>query len=111
MRADATSAGVERGPVRRVGRDPEGLLEERQRLLMRAERRRPLGCATERDAGLRGQRVGFGRVGCQPLRREVVPGEPARELVRAQVLEVASRGEMADLAVPLARACCRRPPG
>ena len=92
---------VEPRPLGGIGGDLERLLEERDRLLVRAERGRPLGRAPERDARLGGERIRLGRVRGQPLRREVVPGEPARELVGAQVLEVARGGEVADLAVPL----------
>ena len=43
--------------------------------------------------------------------REVVAGEGAGELVGPERLEVAGGGEVTDLAVRAARACCRRPRG
>jgi len=94
-------ARVELGPLGGIGGDLERLREERDRLLVRAEGGRSLGRPPERDAGLGRERIGLGRISGQPLRREVVPGEPARELVRAEVLEVARRREVADLPVPL----------
>ena len=92
---------MEPGPLGGIGGDLERLLEEGDRLLVRAERRRSLGGAAKRDAGLRGERVGLRRIRGQPLRREVVAGQPAGELVRAEALEEARRGEVADLAVLL----------
>ena len=100
IRAEATalvwSAALSAGSIG----DLERLLEERQRLLVRAERGRPLRSCPECDPGLRSQRIGLRLVRGQSLGRKVVTREPAGELVRAQILEVARRREMADLAVP-----------
>ena len=50
---------------------------------------------------MRRERVGLSRIGGQPLRREVVSGQPAGELVGAKMLEVARRRQVANLAVAL----------
>ena len=102
---------VEVGSVGRVRADREGVLEERDRLRVRAEGRRALGGAAQGDPRLRRQRVGLGPVGRVLVGREVVTGQRAGQLVGAQGLEVPRRGEVADLAVALAPACCRRPRG
>ncbi len=94
------------GPVEQVGllgrvrRHRQGLLQERHGLLVRAERGRPLGGAAQGQPGLAGQGVGLGPLGRVGVGGEVVTGEGAGQLVRAQPLEVARGREVAGL--PLA---------
>ena len=52
-------AFVERSPVGGIGRDLERLLEERDRLLVRAERGGTVGGGPQGDTRLRGERVGL----------------------------------------------------
>ena len=82
-----------------IGGHRQRLLEKRNGLVVGAECHRAVGGSPERDSSLGGQGVGLrpgGRIG---MRSEVMPGQRARQLVRAQRLEVASRGEMAGLAI------------
>ena len=72
------------GAVAGVGRDREGLLVEPDRLIVSAERGRPLTGGTQRDSGLRGQRVSLGPLLRVCMGGEVMPGEGAGELVRIE---------------------------
>ena len=92
---------VEIGPIGRIRADPQGVLEERDRLRVRAERDRALGGAAERHSSLDREGARLRSVGRVPLRGEVVAGECSRQLVGPERLEEARCGEMADLAVAL----------
>ena len=75
------------------------LFEEREGLVVGAQRDGPLGGSPERDPGLPGQGVGLrsrGRIG---VGGEVVTGQAARELVGPEALEEPGRREVAGLAV------------
>ena len=92
---------VQIGPLGRTRADGHGVLEERDRLRVRSEPCSAFGSAAERHPGLGGQGVRLGPVGRVALRREVVTGESASKLFGIEGLEVASGGQMADLAVAL----------
>ena len=84
--------------------DRDRLLQERDRLVGRAQRHRPVRRGTQRQACLRGQRVCLGALGRVLECGEVVAGERAGQLVAADALEVARRGQVALAAI---RACQR----
>ena len=64
-----------------VGRDGQGLLDERDRLVVRAERRRALGGRLERDPGLAPERIGLGSLGSVRVGGKIVAGEGSGQLV------------------------------
>ena len=81
----------------RVEGDPEGVLEVAQRLLAGAQAGGPLGGAVEGEAGLDAERSPLVALGALLVGGQVVGGEHAGQLLVAERLEVARRGE-----VPLA---------
>ena len=89
------------GLVLLVAGHADRLVEELDRLGVGAERDRPIGGALQGDPGLAGEGVGLGALGRVLVGGEVVAGEGAGELVRAERLEEAGRGEVAGLAVAL----------
>ena len=92
---------MEVGAIGGIGADGQGVLEERDRLGVRAERRRPFGCSAQRHSRLGRQRVGLGPVGRVAVGGQVVAGQGAGQLVGLERLEEPCRGQVADLAVAL----------
>ncbi len=79
----------------------EGLFEEAECLVIRAEIDRPRRRRLECDLGLTGECVGFGSLGRVRVRGQVMSGEGSRDLVGLHALEEARGGEMAALPVGL----------
>ena len=104
--AEGVARGARRPPqelraLRAVRRDLERLLGEDERLVRRAERRRPLGRLPEPVARPGGERVGVGPLGGGAERLDVVRGDHARQLVVAGRLEVVRGREVPAPAVGL----------
>ena len=100
--------------VRPVGRgraDDQGVVEERQRLLVGAERCGSLCSAAQRDPGLGRERIGLRALGRVAQGGQVVTSQGAGQLVGPERLEEPGRREVPRLAIPRVPACCRRPPG
>src|SRR4051812_21339467 len=75
----------------------ELLLEERHCLPEGPEAGSSVRGGTKCDSRLRSECVGFRARGCIAMSGQVVPRERARELVRAEALEEAGRGEVTCL--------------
>ena len=71
------------------------------------ERGRPVGGRAQRNPGLGGERVGLVTGGRCLVGGEVVAGEHARQLVVAERLEIAGRGEMLRATVALGQRLIR----
>ncbi len=83
----------------RIGGHGQGLLQEGDRLHVRAEGDRAFGGASQGDACLGGEGVGLGSLGGVLVGGQVLAGQRARQLVGAEGLEVAGGGEVAGLPV------------
>ena len=101
LRGDLAGPLEKFGRLRRIGRDRQRLAEEGHRLVVRAERDRPLGGAAQGDPSLPGEGFGLWSLGRVRVGGQVMTGQTAGDLVRLEALEESRRGEMADLAIPL----------
>ena len=82
-----------------IRRDRQRLLEEPRRLGIRAERRGPVGRRSQRDPRLGRESIRLRTRGGVRVGGEIVAGQSAGELVAAEALEEAGRGEVAALAI------------
>jgi hypothetical protein len=103
LRVDVARRGIRRAcrpeqeltSLGRTSRDGDRLAQVGDGLVMSAERRGPLGGAGQGQPGLDGDRVGLGALGRGLVGGDVVRGQRAGQLVLAERLEVAGRGEVA----------------
>ena len=82
-----------------IRRDRQRLFEEPRRLGIRAERRGPVGRRPQRDPRLGREGIRLWARGTVRMGREIMAGQSAGELVAAEALEEAGRGEVAALAI------------
>jgi len=90
---------VKPGLLGRVARHAERLFVETDCLFVGPEVGGPLGGGSQGDPRLSGKSLAFGPLRRVCVRSEVVAGEAPGELVRAEALEEAGGGEVADLPV------------
>ena len=100
--ADATCLQAHVDSILLVESHREGLLQVRQRLLVRVETRRALGRRAQRDACLSGHRGALLAFGRGLVRLEIVVGQHAGQLLVAQAARSSARQQRASL---VARAC------